>query len=340
MVEYRRALIISILFKFHLKVRRGLNQMCVDHYQPPQDPVGHRVMHQSAIKHITGEAIYVDDMPCIDQELFLAAITSIRAHSKIISIDISEALALPGVANVITAEDVPGDNNYQGEVFYAQNEVIFVDQIVGTVAADTYAHAREAAKKVKIAYEDIEQRIITGEVRSMWKDRNIFTCKHSILALPKEEDKEIVLYLGTQYPTHMQVTAGETGFTSNSCVISCKSLGIYILFCKLWKMTKVTPEIPFGRGTGCPIRFILECGDDMLITAGCHRLLRKYKVVEFIVLKSENAYHIPNFQCWVEAYVTAVASQCNLPPEEVREINMYKRISKTAFKQTFNPEPL
>ena len=39
------------------------------------------------------------------------------------SIDTSEALALPGVVDVITAEDVPGDNNHQGEIFYAQNEV-------------------------------------------------------------------------------------------------------------------------------------------------------------------------------------------------------------------------
>lgn len=37
-------------------------------------------------------------------------------------------------------------------------------QIVCTVAADTYAHAREAAKTVKITYEDIEPRIITIEV--------------------------------------------------------------------------------------------------------------------------------------------------------------------------------
>lgn len=39
------------------------------------------------------------------------------------AIDVSEALALPGVADVITAEDVPGDNNHNGEVLYAQNEV-------------------------------------------------------------------------------------------------------------------------------------------------------------------------------------------------------------------------
>lgn len=35
----------------------------------------------------------------------------------------SAALALPGIVDVITAEDVPGENNYQGEIFYAQNEV-------------------------------------------------------------------------------------------------------------------------------------------------------------------------------------------------------------------------
>lgn len=39
------------------------------------------------------------------------------------AIDVSEALELPGVVDVITAEDVPGDNNHNGEVLYAQNEV-------------------------------------------------------------------------------------------------------------------------------------------------------------------------------------------------------------------------
>lgn len=37
-------------------------------------------------------------------------------------------------------------------------------QIVCAVAADTYAHAKEAAKLVKIAYDDIEPAIITIEV--------------------------------------------------------------------------------------------------------------------------------------------------------------------------------
>ena len=55
----------------------------MDPKQPKQDPVGHPVMHQSGIKHATGEAIFVDDMPPIDQELYLAVVTSTRAHAKI-----------------------------------------------------------------------------------------------------------------------------------------------------------------------------------------------------------------------------------------------------------------
>lgn len=56
----------------------------VDPSQPPQDPVGRPVMHQSGIKHATGEAVYIDDLPCVDGELFLAPVTSSRAHAKIV----------------------------------------------------------------------------------------------------------------------------------------------------------------------------------------------------------------------------------------------------------------
>ncbi|XP_037377774.1 aldehyde oxidase 4-like [Talpa occidentalis] len=459
MVEYRRTLIISLLFKFYLKVRRGLNKMdpqkfpdipekfmsalqdfpietpqgiqmfqCVDPCQPPQDPVGHPMMHQSAIKHTTGEAVYIDDMPPVDEELFLAVVTSTRTYAKIIEIDTSEALALPGVVDVITAEDVPGENNHHGEIFYAQNEVICVGQIVCTVAADTYAHAKEAAKKVKIAYEDIEPKIITieqalehnsflcpekkiekGDVEQAFKNvdqviegevhvegqEHFYMETQSILAIPKQEDKEMVLHLGTQFPTHVQE------FVSAALKVPRNRIACHMKRAGGAFGGKVTKPALLGavsavaaNKTGRPIRFILERGDDMLITAGRHPLLAKYKVgfmnngvikaadieyyvnggctpdesemvVEFIVLKSENAYDIPNYRCRgracktylpsntafrgfgfpqgtvvPEAYVTAVAFQCNLLPEEVKEINMYKKISKTAFKETFNPELL
>ncbi|KAM6178132.1 aldehyde oxidase 4-like [Rhynchocyon petersi] len=459
MVEYRRTLIISLLFKFYLKVKRGLSKIdpqkfpdipqeftsaleefpietpqglqmfqCVDPRQSPQDPVGHPVMHQSAIKHTTGEAVYCDDIPPVADELFLAVVTSTRAHAKIMSIDTSEALAHPGVVDVITAEDVPGDNNHNGEVLYAQNEVICVGQIVCTVAADTYTHAKEAAEKVKIAYEDIEPRIITieqalehnsflsvekkiekGNVEQAFKhvdqiiegevhvegQEHFYMETQTVLAVPKQEDKEMVLHIGTQFPTHVQeFVAAALNIPRNRVECHMKRAGGAF-------GGKVNKPALLGaiaavaaNKTSCPIRFVLERGNDMLITAGRHPLLSKYKigfmnngvitaadveyytnggctpdesemVMEFIVLKSENTYNIPHFRCRgrpcktnlpsntafrgfgfpqaavvVEAYITAVANQCNLLPEEVREINMYKTINKTAYKQEFNPEPL
>ncbi|XP_019491152.1 PREDICTED: aldehyde oxidase 4-like [Hipposideros armiger] len=459
MVEYKRSLIISLLFKFYLKVRRGLNKMdpqkfpdipekfvsaledfpintpqglqmfqCVDPRQPPQDPVGHPVMHQSAIKHTTGEAVYVDDMPPIAQELFLAPVTSTRAHAKITLIDVSEALALPGVVDVIRAEDVPGDNNHNKEILYAENEVICVGQIVCTVAADTLAHAKEAAKKVKITYEDIEPRIITieqalehnsfltvekkieqGNIEQAFKhvdqiiegevhaegQEHFYMETQTVLAIPKAEDKEMVVHIGTQYPTYVQE------FVAAALNVPRSRIACHMRRAGGAFGGKVTKPALLGavcavaaNKIGRPIRFILERDDDMLITAGRHPLLGKYKigfmnngvikaadlqyyinggctpdesetVIEFAVLKSENAYHIPNFRCRgracktnlpsntafrgfgfpqatvvVESYIAAVASQCNLLPEEIREINMYKRCSQTAFKEMINPEPL
>jgi len=41
-------------------------------------------MHLAGINHATGEAVYVDDLPSMDGELFLAVVTSTRAHARIV----------------------------------------------------------------------------------------------------------------------------------------------------------------------------------------------------------------------------------------------------------------
>ncbi|GAB5575871.1 aldehyde oxidase isoform X2 [Prionailurus iriomotensis] len=204
---------MSALEDFLVITPQGIRMFqCVDPYRPSQDPINHPVIHQSAIKYAR-EAVF-----SVAQELFLAIVTSRRSHTNIISIDISEALALPGIVNVITAEDVAGNNKHQGEVLYAPNEVICRSQIICTVAADTYAHAREAAKKVKMTCEDIEPKIITKEQAFKYVDQiidgevhiegqeNFYMEMQTILAIPKEEDKEMALQLGTQFSSHVQVT--------------------------------------------------------------------------------------------------------------------------------------
>lgn len=62
-------------FKLHFKsVPSGENG---------EDVLGHPVMHLSALKQATGEAVYCDDIPCYENELHLALVTSTEAHALI-----------------------------------------------------------------------------------------------------------------------------------------------------------------------------------------------------------------------------------------------------------------
>ncbi|XP_044524995.1 aldehyde oxidase 3-like [Gracilinanus agilis] len=458
MVEYRRTLMISFFFKFYLEVLQKLNirdhrypdipkkfqsvledfpltiphgtqtYECIDFHQPLQDPVGRPIMHQSGIKHATGEAMFCDDMPAIDEELFLAVVTSTRPHAKIISIDVSEALALPGVIDIITSQDVPAENGDEEERLYAQDEVICVGQIVCTVAADTCLHAKQAAKKVNIVYEDVEpviltikdaikhksfigsekkleqgdikeafqtvDQIIEGEVH-MGGQEHFYMETQSVLVIPKAEDKEMEIYVSSQDAALVQEkVASALGISKNRIMCHMRRAG-GAFGGKLTKPALLGAVAAVAANkTGRPIRFILERGDDMLITGGRHPLLAKYRigfmnngkikaadieyyinggctpdesemVIEYALLKLENAYKIPNLRiqgracktnlpsntafrgfgfpqgCFVtECWITTVAAKCNLSPEKVRELNMYRTVDRTIHKQEFDPKNL
>uniref|UniRef100_A0A8C5PRI3 FAD-binding PCMH-type domain-containing protein n=1 Tax=Leptobrachium leishanense TaxID=445787 RepID=A0A8C5PRI3_9ANUR len=207
MVEYKRTMTISFFFKFFLQVTLSgdateyLSSIKdfdteipktlqifqeIDTKQPAQDPVGRPIVHLSGIKHATGEAVYVDDMPPVDQELFIAFATSTRAHAKILSIDETEARKVPGVVDIIRAKDVPGKNAVDGQaIIFLWLQVECVGQIICAVVADTSDHARRAAGKIKIAYEDIEPAIITIEViNETGLQLNTVSVLPSILKIP------------------------------------------------------------------------------------------------------------------------------------------------------------
>jgi xanthine dehydrogenase large subunit len=67
--------------------------------------------HDSAHKHVTGEADYIDDMVLPEGALHMAAGLSDRAHADILTIDLSEVEAMPGVVLVLTHKDIPGHND-------------------------------------------------------------------------------------------------------------------------------------------------------------------------------------------------------------------------------------
>ena len=82
------------------------------------DLIGRPIVHISAYKQATGEAVYCDDIPRMDSELYLALILSTKTHAKILNIDYSQALALKGVEGFVDFNDIVESNRKIGQVFY------------------------------------------------------------------------------------------------------------------------------------------------------------------------------------------------------------------------------
>ena len=136
--------------------------------------VGKAVIHLAATKQVSGEALYIDDIPRMYNELYGVVIGSTVAHGIIESVDTTEALKAPGVAGYVSRNDVPpadehhGDPNMIGPVFqdeelFATKEVHCMGQMIGMIVANTEAHARYAAKLVKVTYKSLPA-IFTIEV--------------------------------------------------------------------------------------------------------------------------------------------------------------------------------
>lgn len=89
-----------------------------------------QVPHASAIKHVTGEANYCDDIPKYANELELAFVLSSKPHAEILRVDFTKALALDGVAGVVSHKDVLTGRNHFGLV--EKDEEIFASDKVHT----------------------------------------------------------------------------------------------------------------------------------------------------------------------------------------------------------------
>src|SRR5688572_25927304 len=72
---------------------------------------GAAIRHDSAAGHVTGRALYLDDMPVTPDTLEAACVLSPHPHARIKRIDFSRALAAEGVIAAIAANDIPGRND-------------------------------------------------------------------------------------------------------------------------------------------------------------------------------------------------------------------------------------
>src|SRR4051812_19673569 len=104
---------------------------------------------------VRGATRYVGDMPAFGL-LHARPVLAAEAHARIASIDTSEALALPGVVAVLTADDLPiqGGSGRAAEPL-AREEIVWSGQPVALVIAETEAAAEDGAALVIVDAEPL-----------------------------------------------------------------------------------------------------------------------------------------------------------------------------------------
>jgi xanthine dehydrogenase large subunit len=125
--------------------------------------------HDSADKHVSGEATYADDLPEPRDLLHCHLALSAKARARLTRVDLSAVRAAPGVVAVLTADDVPGINDtgpaVMDEPMLAASErtggeVHYAGQALFVVAAGSLAEARAAARRAVIDYAE-EKPVLT-----------------------------------------------------------------------------------------------------------------------------------------------------------------------------------
>jgi xanthine dehydrogenase large subunit len=115
--------------------------------------------HESAVAHVTGRAVYTDDQNPPRGQLTCRAVLSPHAHARITAVDVTAALAVPGVVTVLEPRHVPGVNDCTGhaadEELLPTELVHYVGHPVRWVVAETDEAARLGAAAVEVTYEPL-----------------------------------------------------------------------------------------------------------------------------------------------------------------------------------------
>jgi xanthine dehydrogenase large subunit len=275
--------------------------------------MGNNIPHESAAKHVTGEAVYVDDMLVNDQLLVGRVVYSPHAHAKITTFDLTTAKKVPGVHAILCHRDIPGHNQMgpvvKDEYCLAIDEVTFVGQAVFLIAAETEEQCLEAERLIRIEYEpleailDIETAIgknsILGPPRKIDRgdvDTALQSAQHVIkgelqtgaaehwylesqvcLCIPGE-DNDIRVFSTTQHPSETQTLIAELlNINKNNVVVEVRRIGGAFGGKETQANHTACWTALLCRATRHPVKIRLFRDDDMIMTGKRHRFLVNYE---------------------------------------------------------------
>jgi len=278
----------------------------------PAAGVGHP--HESAHLHVAGEALYVDDIPEIAGTLHAALGLSAKAHAHIRSIDLTAVRAAPEVVAVLTAADIPGQNDcgpiIHDDPILADGLVQYVGQPMFVVVAATYDAARRAARLAKVDYDVLPPVLTPQEAKRLHSyvlppmhlrrgdaqtamaaaprrmggefyvgGQEQFYLEGQIsYALPKE-DGCIHLYCSTQHPTEMQhVVAHALKLVANQVTVEMRRMGGGFGGKESQSALYACVAAVAAQRLRAPVKIRLDRDDDFMATGKRHCFHYDYEV--------------------------------------------------------------
>ncbi|WP_336069089.1 xanthine dehydrogenase molybdopterin binding subunit [Nitratireductor rhodophyticola] len=271
--------------------------------------------HDSAHKHVSGEAVYIDDMPEPAGTLHACLGLSEVAHGTITSMDLSKVRAAQGVVAVLTTDDIPGENDISptglhDEPILTNDLVQFFGQPIFAVIAETREAARRACRLAKIDYAEEpalidvadaadDARLVTAPLKLERGDSAaaIAAAPHTIrgqmrvggqdhfylegqiaFALPGE-DGDVTVFSSTQHPSEVQhMVAHALGVSSHAVTIEVRRMGGGFGGKETQANLFAVISAIAAKKLNRPVKLRPDRDDDMTATGKRHDFLIDYEV--------------------------------------------------------------
>jgi xanthine dehydrogenase large subunit len=275
--------------------------------------VGKDIPHDSARGHVTGESIYVDDMPSMSGELVVDFVWSPFAHARIRGIDLEEARKVEGVVGLYTYKDLT--HNAFGPIVHeepllAEDVCTFRGQPIVVIGAESRAAIDAAKQAIRIDLEElkpiltIDEAIAAGSfigdtrfIRRGDAEAAIAAADHVLegvfinggqdhfylesqaaLVVPGEFD-QLTVHSSTQHPTEVQeVIAHLLGIDMSRVVVHTKRMGGAFGGKEAQATHPAAMAALVAQTTKRPARIVYDKDSDMHVTGKRHPFQNRYRV--------------------------------------------------------------
>ena len=281
--------------------------------RPHDSVVGEPQVHESAALHVSGEALYTDDLVLRTKDVLHAwPVQSTHTHARILGIDVAPAYAVPGVVRVLTAADVPGVNDagikHDEPLFPA--EAMFHGHALVWVLGETLEAARLGAAAVEVDYEPLPslvsvrdaiaassfqgatphlsrgdaeaafataEHVFSGELDFAGQE-HFYLETHASLALV-DEGGQVFVQSSTQHPTETQeIVAHVLGVPSHEVTVQCLRMGGAFGGKEMQPHGFAAIAALGATLTGRPVRLRLNRTQDMTMSGKRHGFHAQWRV--------------------------------------------------------------